>query len=84
MLHSGALALAAPALHTVSTAFSSAFAQVQAGEKAWLHGLSLFGDLKYPAGFKHFEYVNPSAPKAGGARLSPSAPTTISTWSSRA
>jgi microcin C transport system substrate-binding protein len=29
------------------------------------HGLSAFGDLKYPAGFKHFEYVNPDAPKGG-------------------
>ena len=29
------------------------------------HGLSLFGDLKYPADFKHFDYVNPDAPKAG-------------------
>ena len=29
------------------------------------HGLSIFGDLKYPADFKHFEYVNPNAPKGG-------------------
>lgn len=29
------------------------------------HGLSAFGDLKYPADFKHFEYVNPDAPKGG-------------------
>lgn len=29
------------------------------------HGLSIFGDLKYPAGFKHFDYVNPDAPKGG-------------------
>jgi microcin C transport system substrate-binding protein len=35
---------------------------------AWRHGLSLFGDVKYPAGFKHFDYVNPQAPKAGVAR----------------
>jgi microcin C transport system substrate-binding protein len=31
------------------------------------HGLSVFGDLKYPAGFKHFDYVNPDAPKGGKA-----------------
>jgi microcin C transport system substrate-binding protein len=31
------------------------------------HGLSIFGDLKYPAGFKHFDYVNPDAPKGGTA-----------------
>jgi microcin C transport system substrate-binding protein len=29
------------------------------------HGLSTFGELKYPADFKHFEYVNPDAPKGG-------------------
>ena len=29
------------------------------------HGLSIFGDLKYVADFKHFEYVNPDAPKGG-------------------
>lgn len=31
------------------------------------HGLSIFGDLKYPADFKHFDYVNPDAPKGGKA-----------------
>jgi microcin C transport system substrate-binding protein len=30
-----------------------------------LHGLSVFGDLKYPADFHHFDYVNPAAPKGG-------------------
>jgi microcin C transport system substrate-binding protein len=29
------------------------------------HGLSIFGDLKYPADFPHFAYVNPEAPKGG-------------------
>jgi len=29
------------------------------------HGLSAFGDLKYPPDFKHFDYVNPNAPKGG-------------------
>ncbi len=32
------------------------------------HGLSIFGDLKYPAGFNHFDYVNPDAPKGGRFR----------------
>lgn len=27
--------------------------------------MSAFGDLKYPAGFAHFDYVNPAAPKGG-------------------
>ncbi|MGF1552414.1 MAG: extracellular solute-binding protein [Paracoccaceae bacterium] len=30
-----------------------------------LHGLSAFGELKYPAGFAHFDYVNPDAPRGG-------------------
>jgi microcin C transport system substrate-binding protein len=29
------------------------------------HGISVFGDLKYPADFHHFDYVNPAAPKGG-------------------
>jgi microcin C transport system substrate-binding protein len=29
------------------------------------HGMSAFGDLKYPADFHHFDYVNPDAPKGG-------------------
>ncbi|MEP3332520.1 extracellular solute-binding protein [Sedimentitalea sp.] len=29
------------------------------------HGFSEFGDLKYPEGFAHFDYVNPDAPKGG-------------------
>ena len=31
----------------------------------WQHGLSLFGEFKYPPGFDHFDYVNPNAPKGG-------------------
>ena len=31
--------------------------------------VSTFGDIKYPAGFKRFDYVNPDAPKGGVARL---------------
>lgn len=33
------------------------------------HGYALWGDLKYPAGFAHFGYVNPDAPKGGEIRL---------------
>lgn len=36
---------------------------VQAG--TWSHGLSVFGDLKYPNGFTAFDYVNPEAPVGG-------------------
>jgi microcin C transport system substrate-binding protein len=34
------------------------------------HGLAMHGDLKYPPGFQHFDYVNPNAPKGGLLRLS--------------
>ena len=33
------------------------------------HGLSAFGDLAYPADFKHFAYANPDAPKGGNFSL---------------
>ncbi|HEX5698490.1 MAG TPA: extracellular solute-binding protein, partial [Rhodoferax sp.] len=33
------------------------------------HGYALWGDLKYPANFSHFDYVNPAAPKGGELRL---------------
>ena len=37
---------------------------------AWAaHGYALWGDLKYPPGFSHFDYVNPQAPKKGELRL---------------
>jgi microcin C transport system substrate-binding protein len=36
-------------------------------------GMSVFGDLKYPADFPHFDYVNPAAPKGGLFSLIPSA-----------
>ena len=32
-------------------------------------GISLYGDLKYPAGFKAFDYATPAAPKGGVVRL---------------
>jgi microcin C transport system substrate-binding protein len=37
---------------------------------AWsAYGYALWSDLKYPAGFSHFDYVNPKAPKGGELRL---------------
>jgi microcin C transport system substrate-binding protein len=40
--------------------------------EAGVHGISVFGDLKYPADFQHFDYVNPAAPKGGLFSLIPS------------
>lgn len=34
------------------------------------HGLSVFGDLKYPADFEHFDYASPEAIKGGSVTLS--------------
>lgn len=48
--------------------FLIAFAQslhAEDGKIIKSHGYSRFGDLKYPADFKHLEYVNPNAPKGG-------------------
>jgi len=39
-----------------------------AADPAPSHGLAIYGDLAYPADFKHFEYVNPDAPKGGKLR----------------
>ena len=36
-----------------------------------LHGMSIFGDLKYPRDFSHFDYVNPNAPKGGRIVMRP-------------
>ena len=33
-----------------------------------MQGISLLGNLKYPSGFLHFDYVNAHAPKAGSVR----------------
>ncbi len=40
-------------------------------DDAWIkaHGFALHGDLKYAAGFTHFDYVRPDAPKGGFLRL---------------
>jgi len=45
---------------------ASGFARpVVAVEETETHGISSFGDLKYPSDFKHLEYVDVNAPKGG-------------------
>ena len=34
-----------------------------------VHGQAMHGEPKYPAGFTHFDYVNPNAPKGGEVHL---------------
>src|SRR5271169_6222906 len=58
LLKSAALALAGLPL-------PSWLAAARAQDRNWRHGLSLFGDLKYPPAFKQFDYVNANAPKGG-------------------
>lgn len=50
-------------------AFLLCAAPALAEEPAWRHGLAMLGEPKYPAGFPHFAYVNPSAPKGGLVRF---------------
>jgi microcin C transport system substrate-binding protein len=70
IVHAGALATLSPILQRLPILGSTpAGAQESNAERDWRHGLSLFGELKYPAGFKHFDYVNPKAPKGGTVRL---------------
>ena len=45
---------------------------ISADAGAEAHGISVFGDLKYPADFHHFDYVNTAAPKGGMFSLIPS------------
>jgi microcin C transport system substrate-binding protein len=35
-----------------------------------VHAIAMHGSPKYPAGFTHFDYVNPNAPKVGNVKLS--------------
>jgi len=42
-----------------------AFAPPARAEDQESHGISAFGDLKYPPDFRHFDYADPKAPKGG-------------------
>ncbi|MDP6040870.1 MAG: ABC transporter substrate-binding protein, partial [Candidatus Latescibacteria bacterium] len=33
------------------------------------HAISMYGDMKYGPNFKHFDYVNPDAPKGGKVKM---------------
>ena len=69
LLQTGTLAAVAPAFGATIGLPARAQAQTAAGEPAWRHALSLFGDIRYPPDFKRFDYVNPDAPKGGVARM---------------
>jgi len=70
-LRAAGSAIVAPTVAVIGSApLSHARAQVRAEERSWRHGTAVFGDLKYPDGFAHFDYVNPAALKGGIARQS--------------
>jgi microcin C transport system substrate-binding protein len=70
LLQGGAFAAVAPAFAaaTALPVASPARAEAATGEPVWRHALSLFGNVKYPADFARFDYVNPDAPKGGVVR----------------
>ncbi len=57
-----AAAVAALTLGLLATAATAA-------EPQPMHGIAMHGDLKYGPDTKHFDYVNPDAPKGGTIRL---------------
>jgi microcin C transport system substrate-binding protein len=61
IIGAGALGSAAGALGGAGAAAAPALA----AEEVESHGMSAFGDLKYHVDFRHFDYVNPDAPKGG-------------------
>ncbi len=61
--------LIAAAFAIALTAFMAAPPPAAAQSVTPVHGLAMHGAPKYPAGFKHFDYVNPNAPKGGEVRL---------------
>ena len=75
LVRTGVLTALSPILGSVGVPFVGSAARAQVPSpggtvgRDWKHGLSLFGQLKYPPGFKHFDYVNPRAPKGGAVRM---------------
>jgi microcin C transport system substrate-binding protein len=67
LLRVTAATLVAPAMNVLD---GVSYAEDAVQQPQWKHGLSLFGAPKYPAGFKHFDYVNPHAPQGGLVRQS--------------
>ena len=62
-----------PLSHISLIAFTALLALIFAPQSVhaqqWRHGLSLFGAPDMPAGFAHFPYVNPKAPKGGDVKI---------------
>lgn len=57
-------------LALMATAATTVAETPAASNPAPVHGIAMHGELKYPEGFSHFDYVNPDAPKGGTLRMS--------------
>jgi len=58
------------AIRGVAIALLLALATAAVAEEPYRgHGMAMHGGVKYPPGFKHFDYVNPNAPKRGAIKL---------------
>jgi len=69
LVQTSAIAALMPRLASVAaTSPTTPAGAPSAGGLEWRHALSLFGDIKYPADFKRFDYVKADAPKGGTAR----------------
>lgn len=63
------LLLLAPQTSYAQSSPAPAATPTAVAEPIWRHAISIEGPVKYPAGFAHFDFVNPNAPKAGTLRL---------------
>ena len=70
VLRATASTFVAPVFGALGAALPQVSALAQTQPQIWRHALSLFGDIKYPDGFKNFDYVNPKAPQGGLVRQS--------------
>jgi microcin C transport system substrate-binding protein len=70
LLQGGAFVALTPALGAAACFPTATPAHAEGpSEPVWRHALSSLGDIKYPAGFKRYDYVNPDAPKDGVVRM---------------
>ncbi len=69
------LALGVVSLISAAPSFALAQEQAQAQQQAQSEhpapqaAIAMHGDVKYPADFSHFDYVNPNAPKGGAVTM---------------
>jgi microcin C transport system substrate-binding protein len=58
-----------PGMKALALLALAIFAATGASADEKRHATALIGTPKYPAGFKHFDYVNPDAPKGGTVHI---------------